>query len=215
MDPVTPTGRTALDNSKPGAAPPASATAAADLIERHRRGDPSAFEAIVEAYSTPLFTMVYRMAGNREDALDLYQEVLLKVHRSLDRFRGEASLRTWIFRIAVNAAKNRTRWWGRLKRGRPVSLEAVDAEDRPAAERVQDPRPGPEGLAYGVEIQARVQQELDRLPLGQRAVLILRDIDGMEYQEIARTMGISLGTVKSRLARGRNALRHALTDLVE
>ena len=214
MAPVTGTGRTALEESHPGAASPTGGTEA-DLIARHRRGDPSAFEAIVEAYSTSLFTLAFRMAGNREDALDLYQEVLLKVHQSLGKFRGEASLRTWMFRIAVNAAKNRTRFWHRLKRGRPISLDAVEPEDRPAAERVPDPRPGPEGLTYGQEIQIRVQQELSRLPLNQRAVLVLRDIDGMEYQEIAQTLEISLGTVKSRLARGRDALRRALTDLIE
>ena len=78
-----------------------------------------------------------------------------------------------------------------------------------------DPRPGPEGLTYGAEIQERVQQELDHLPTNQRATVVLRDVEGMEYQEIARTLGISLGTVKSRLARGRDALRRRLTDLVD
>ena len=191
------------------------APAERELIERHQRGDRSAFETIVETYSGPLFTLTYRLAGNREDAQDLYQDVLLKVYRSLDRFRGEASLRTWIFRIAVNAAKNRARFWSRVKRGPALSLDAAEEDGRPPSERLPDPRPGPEGSAYGGEIQARVQQELDRLPWGQRAVIVLRDVDGMEYREIARTLDISLGTVKSRLARGRDALRRELADLME
>lgn len=203
-----------MEDREAGAAPTA-APAERSLVERHRRGDPAAFEAIVEAYSGPLFTLSFRLAGNREDAQDLYQEVLIKVHRSLGRFRGEASLRTWIFRIAVNAAKNRARFWSRVKRGPALSLDAAEEEGRPPSERLPDRRPGPEGTTYGHEIQARVQRELQRLPWGQRAVVVLRDVDGMEYREIARTLDISLGTVKSRLARGRDALRRQLADLVE
>jgi RNA polymerase sigma-70 factor (ECF subfamily) len=215
MAPVTSVGRTGLENSELGSAPRATDTETIELIDRHRRGDPTAFEAIVTAYSSSLFTMAFRMMGNREDAEDLHQEVLLKVHSALGKFRGESSLRTWIFRIAVNAARNRVRWWNRLKRGHPISLDAVDADARPYADRIADPKPGPEGTTYGSEIQERVQQELDQLPWNQRMVVVLRDIDGMEYREIARTLEISLGTVKSRLARGRDALRHALADLLE
>lgn len=185
------------------------------ILERHRRGDATAFEAIVAAYSAPLYNLVFRLLGNREDALDLHQEVLLKAYRSLDRFRGDAALRTWLYRIAVNAAKNRARFWGRSKRGPAVSLDATPEVGRPAAERVADPRPGPHGETYGREIQARVQQGLERLPLNQRVVVVLRDVEGMEYREIARALRISLGTVKSRLARGREALRRDLSDLLE
>jgi RNA polymerase sigma-70 factor (ECF subfamily) len=185
-----------------------------NILERHRRGDATAFEALVGAYSEPLFNLAFRLLGNREDALDLQQEVLLKAYRSLGRFRGDAALRTWLYRIAVNAAKNRARFWSRVKRGPAVSLDAADAGGRPAADRISDPRPGPEGEVYGHEIQARVQRGLDRLPLSQRLVVVLRDVEGMEYREIADALGISLGTVKSRLARGRETLRRDLTDLL-
>ena len=91
----------------------------------------------------------------------------------------------------------------------------VEEDGRPLSDLVPDPRPGPEGSTYGHEIHARVQQELGRLPWGQRVVVVLRDVDGMEYREISRALGISLGTVKSRLARGRETLRRALSDLLE
>ncbi|MGD8377433.1 MAG: sigma-70 family RNA polymerase sigma factor [Acidobacteriota bacterium] len=186
----------------------------AELVARHRRGEPGAFEDLVRTHGSSLFTLAFRLAGNREDAEDLYQEVLLKAHRSLGRFRGEASLRTWLFRIAVNASKNRARWWNRAKRGHAVSMDAVEEGGSALSERVSDPRPGPDGSVYGREIHVRVQRELHRLPWAQRAVVVLRDVDGMEYREIARTLGISLGTVKSRLARGRESLRTALADLL-
>ena len=187
----------------------------AELVARHRQGDASAFLEIVDTYSSLLYNIAFRMTGNREDALDLHQEVLLKIYRSLDRFRGQASLRTWMYRITVNAARNRARWWSRVKRGTTYSLDAAEENRQPPSERVADPQPDPEGRAYGAEIRVRVQQGLDQLPVGQRVAVILRDIEGLEYREIASTLGISLGTVKSRLARGREALRRQLADLLE
>jgi RNA polymerase sigma-70 factor (ECF subfamily) len=186
-----------------------------ELVERHRKGDPSAFLELVETYSNLLYNVAFRLTGNREDALDLQQEVLLKVYRSLGRFRGQASLRTWLYRITVNAARNRARWWNRVKRGTAYSLDTAEEDRQPPSERVADPRPGPEGQAYGSEIKARVQEGLGHLPPAQRAVVVLRDIEGLEYREIASTLEISLGTVKSRLARGREALRRQLADLLE
>jgi RNA polymerase sigma-70 factor (ECF subfamily) len=140
---------------------------------------------------------------------------LLKIYRSLDRFRGQASLRTWMYRITLNAARNRARWWSRVKRGTTYSLDAAEEDRQPPSERVADPQPDPEDRAYGAEIRVRVQQGLDKLPVGQRVVVVLRDVEGLEYREIASTLGISLGTVKSRLARGREALRRQLADLLE
>jgi RNA polymerase sigma-70 factor (ECF subfamily) len=207
--------RFALSESEVGSATLSARTGDAELVERHRQGDPSAFLEIVDTYSNLLYNVAFRMTGNREDALDLYQEVLLKVYRSLDRFRGQSSLRTWMYRITVNAARNRARWWSRVKRGTTYSLDAAQEDRQPPSERVADPQPSPEGRAYGSEIRVRVQQGLDQLPVAQRVVVVLRDVEGLEYREIASTLGISLGTVKSRLARGREALRRQLADLLE
>ncbi len=186
-----------------------------ELVERQRKGDPSAFVEIVDTYSNLLYNGAFRMTGNREDALDLYQEVLLKVHRSLGRFRGEASLRTWMYRILVNTVRNRTRWWSQGKRGTTYSLDEADENRQPHSERVADPSPSPEDRTYGGEIRVRVQQGLDLLTEGQRVVVVLRDVEGFEYREIASILEISLGTVKSRLGRARAALRLELADLVE
>jgi len=186
-----------------------------ELLERHRRGDPAAFGALAARYAAPLYNLAFRLLGNREDALDLHQEVLLKAYRSIHRFRGDSALRTWFYRIAVNTAKNRARFWSRGKRGPTLSLDAATDPGRALIDRIADPRPSPEGAAYGHEIQARVQQGLDRLPLNQRTVVVLRDVEGLDYREVAALLGISLGTVKSRLARGRDSLRRDLADLLE
>ncbi|TDI14525.1 MAG: sigma-70 family RNA polymerase sigma factor [Acidobacteria bacterium] len=215
MTTLVPIGRFALSESERRSATLSARNSDAELVERHRQGDASAFLEIVDTYSSLLYNIAFRMTGNREDALDLHQEVLLKIYRSLDRFRGQASLRTWMYRITVNAARNRARWWSRVKRGTTYSLDAAEENRQPPSERVADPRPDPEGRAYGAEIRVRVQQGLDQLPVGQRVAVILRDIEGLEYREIAATLGISLGTVKSRLARGREALRRQLADLLE
>jgi RNA polymerase sigma-70 factor (ECF subfamily) len=184
-------------------------------VERHRKGDPSAFVEFVDAHSNLLYNVAFRMTGNRADALDLCQEALLKMHRSLGRFRGQSSLRTWIYRIIVNTAHNQARWWNQAKRGTPDSLDAAEEDRPPLSGRVADPSPTPEDRAYGSEIGVRVQQGLDRLTVRQRAVVVLRDVEGLGYEEIASTLGISRGTVKSRLWRGREALRRELADLVE
>lgn len=207
--------RTASSESDGSSVPPHTRTTDLELVERHRKGDPSAFLEIVDSYSNLLCNVAFRLTGNREDALDLYQEVLLKVHHSLGSFRGQASLRSWMYRITVNAARNRVRWWSQKKRGTTYSLDEAEEDHQAHSERVADPSPSPEGRAYASEIRARVQQGLDRLPLEQRVAVVLRDVEGLEYREIASTLGIFLGTVKSRLGRGRAALRRQLADLVE
>ena len=205
----------ASSESEGNSVPPPARAGDLELVERHRKGDPSAFVEIVDFYSNLLYNIAFRMTGNREDALDLYQEVLLKVHHSLGTFRGQASLRTWMYRITVNSARNRARWWSQVKRGKTYSLDEAEEDRQPHSERIADPSPSPEGRAYASEIRVRVQQGLDRLPLEQRVVVVLRDVEGLEYREIVSTLGILLGTVKSRLGRGRAALRRQLADLVQ
>jgi RNA polymerase sigma-70 factor (ECF subfamily) len=186
-----------------------------ELAERHRKGDPSAFVEFVDTYSSLIHNVAFRMTGNREDALDLCQDVLLKVYASLGGYRGRASLCSWTYRITMNAARNHVRWWTRAKRGKTYSLDEAEEERQPLSERVISPGPSSEARVYASEIGARIQQALNTLPVGQRAAVVLRDVQGLDYYEIASTLGISLGTVKSRLARGREALRRELADLME
>ena len=173
-------GRAASSESEGGCVPLDARAADLELVERHRKGDPSAFLEIVDSYSNLLCNVAFRLTGNREDALDLYQEVLLKVHHSLGSFRGQASLRSWLYRITVNAARNRVRWWSQKKRGTTYSLDEAEEDRQPHSERVADPNPSPEDRAYGSEIRLRVQQGLDRLTVGQRVVVVLRDVEGLE-----------------------------------
>jgi RNA polymerase sigma-70 factor, ECF subfamily len=156
--------------------------------------------------------MVYQLAlhllGDPQEALDLSQEVFLRVFKVLPQFRGQSTLKTWIYRIVVNAASNRQRWWRRRRRAQQVSIDDVAtshgelAESRSAAH--------PDRVLHEREIAARVWTALEGLPFDQRSVIVLREIDGLSYEEIAASLGVVVGTVKSRLARAREHLRAAL-----
>jgi RNA polymerase sigma-70 factor (ECF subfamily) len=158
--------------------------------------------------------MVVQLAMNllsdRDEALDLSQEVFLRVFRTIHRFRGQSSLRTWIYRIAVNQARNRHRFWRRRHRADQVSL------DQHIAAYGDDFRSGrettPDRMLAQKELAEQLQQALDHLPFDQRTAIVLREIDGLSYEEIAFSLGVAVGTVKSRLTRARQALRLELRE---
>jgi RNA polymerase sigma-70 factor (ECF subfamily) len=156
--------------------------------------------------------MVYQLAlhllGDRQEALDVSQEVFLRVFRTLSQFRGQSTLRTWIYRIVVNQASNRQRWWRRRRRAQQVNLD----EHTQTHGELADVRTfaQPDRLLQQHEVSDRVWTALDRLPFDHRAAIVLREIDGLSYEEIASTLGVAVGTVKSRLARAREHLRDAL-----
>jgi RNA polymerase sigma-70 factor (ECF subfamily) len=157
--------------------------------------------------------MVVQLAMNllndRDEAMDLSQEVFLRVFRTIHRFRGQSSLRTWIYRIAVNQARNRHRFWRRRRRADQVSLDAhVAAHGDFASASVA----GPDRMLAQKELAARLQAALDHLPFDQRTVIVLREVDGLSYEEIAYSLGVAVGTVKSRLTRARQALRIELRE---
>jgi RNA polymerase sigma-70 factor (ECF subfamily) len=158
--------------------------------------------------------MVYGLAmnllGDRDEALDLSQEVFLRVFRTIAQFRGQSALRTWIFRIAVNQARNRSRWWRRRHRSSQVSLDEHILQYG-EFESTQDIRP--DRLLASKETAATIWRAMERLPFDQRTALILREVDGLRYEEIAFTMNVAIGTVKSRLTRARQTLRAALLGL--
>jgi RNA polymerase sigma-70 factor (ECF subfamily) len=182
-------------------------------------GDGSAFERIVHRHGRRVLGLGLRLLGNRADAEDLAQDVFVRVLRALPSFRGESSLATWITRVAVNAARNRTRDERRRARHRTASLdEPLDPSGEGAGmtrgDLVGDEAPGPERRALAAESGRRVEQALGRLAPGLREALVLREIEGLSYQQIAEALDVEVGTVKSRIARARSRLQEDLADLV-
>jgi len=169
------------------------------LIDRSRGGDTHAFDLLVERYQDRVYDLAYRITGHHADAQDAAQEAFVKAYRSLRTFRGDASFSTWLHRIAVNAALDAVR---RRPPASPAPLEGVGVSLDPLADQ-----------AERVEARERIHRAIAALPLEQRVVVTLRDVQGWSYEEIAVIVEIPVGTVRSRLARGREALRAALADL--
>jgi RNA polymerase sigma-70 factor (ECF subfamily) len=170
------------------------------------------FEELFERYHSMVFQLIYRILGDREEALDVAQEVFLTIFRKRDRFRGESSLKTWIYRISINRAANRCRWWNRLRRRGTVSLDAHLSQDRnrTLSETLESEGRSPEDSVLLQERRRRLEHSLRRLPVQQRIAVIMRDVEGLSYEEIAESMQVSLGTIKSRIARGREELKRRL-----
>jgi RNA polymerase sigma-70 factor, ECF subfamily len=182
----------------------------AALIERCTGGDEAACTQLVSEHQRMVFALSLHLLGDRDEALDLSQEVFLRVFRTLSSFRGQSALRTWIYRIVINQARNRQRWWRRRHRSSQVSLDDHVAQ---CGEFESNATVLPDRALASKETATRIWQALDRLPFDQRTALILREIDGLRYEEIAFSLGVAIGTVKSRLTRARQALRAELLGL--
>ena len=181
----------------------------AALVQRCAEGDEAACGELVAEHQRMVVQLAMNLLGDRDEALDLSQEVFLRVFRTIHRFRGQSSLRTWIYRIAVNQARNRHRFWRRRHRADQVSLDAhvaTHGEFRTGAEA------GPDRVFAQKELAAQLQAALDALPFDQRTAIVLREIDGLSYDEIAYSLGVAVGTVKSRLTRARQTLRLELRE---
>ena len=185
-------------------------TGEATLIARCTTGDETACAELVAAHQRMVYGLAFNLLGNRDDALDLSQDVFLRVFRTLSSFRGHSALRTWIYRIVINQARNRQRWWRRRHREEQVSLDDYlrNFGDLEARQDIL-----PDRLLASKETAAKIWQAMDRLPFEQRTALILREVDGLRYDEIAYSLDIAVGTVKSRLTRARQALRAELLGL--
>jgi RNA polymerase sigma-70 factor (ECF subfamily) len=179
------------------------------LVRQCVAGDQTACTELVAEHQRMVIQLAMNLLGDREEALDLSQDVFLRVFRTIHRFRGQSTLRTWIYRIAVNQARNRHRFWRRRHRADQVSLDQHVANhgDLPTETTAT-----PERALAQKELAARLQAALDRLPFDQRTVIVLREIDGLSYDEIAYSLGLAIGTVKSRLTRARRALRLELAE---
>lgn len=189
----------------------------ARLVRRIRAGDDRAFEEIVRIYQNRIFGLSLRMIGNRQEAEDLAQEVFITLHRAIGSYRGEGRFYTWLYRIASNTCKNRIKYLrGRnFHRSVPVeeTPEAHEADAGPATLQAQVA--GPEAMAEGARLQAHIQRELGELDPEHRLLIVLRDIQGLSYQDILRITGLQEGTLKSRLHRARVALKDRLTPYLK
>jgi RNA polymerase sigma-70 factor (ECF subfamily) len=170
-----------------------------EVVERHRRGDPAAFEEIFTRYQSMVFNLSLRLSGSREEAADLSQEIFLRIYRHVGKFKGRSSLKTWIYRVSVNCCRSR------LSKKKLPTVPLADDPSKSMRE-IRDPRSGPERRAIAQDEIRQLSEALMMLPSPFREAVVLRDIEELSYEEIAAVLGVRLGTVRSRIARGRDRL---------
>ena len=180
-------------------------TADADLITRAAGGDPTAFQALVERHRSMVYRVAFQFAGNHHDAEDIAQEVFIKVYRSLDRFRQDAQLTSWLYRIVMNACIDYRR------RHAPAGSAPFGEEAEHVLLNTPEERPDPEATAYAGELGDVLQAEVARLPHGQRLIFVMRHHHGLKLCEIADALGLAEGTVKRQLHAAVHRLRQALS----
>jgi RNA polymerase sigma-70 factor (ECF subfamily) len=189
-----------------------TASADTDFIEKLKAGDAVAFDNLVRRYAGDVYALLYRLTENAEDAGDLTQETFLNALKAIKGFRGDAELKTWLFRIALNQSRNR--WWKRRSRDKTYSLDAtIGSSELQIQDTLASDSPDPEETALRREREVALRSALSELPEIFRVVVIMCDIEGLSYDEIAQALELNLGTVKSRIARGRHVLRNRLKDI--
>src|SRR6188472_143702 len=182
----------------------------ASLIQRCAARDEYACAELVSEHQRMVYQLSLNLLNDHNEALDLSQEVFLRVFRTIHTFRGHSALRTWIYRIVVNQARNRQRWWRRRHRAAQVSLdEHVKAHGELPSHGIFA---APDRVFGRKELASRLKGALLGLPFDQRTTIVLREIDGLSYEEIAYSLGVAVGTVKSRLTRARKSLRQELGE---
>lgn len=185
------------------------------LIDGLRTGVEAAFEQLVARYQQAVYSLAFRLVEDPSDTADVVQEVFLKVFRHIGSFRGQSSLKTWIYRIAVNEAHNHRRWFGRHRK-LEVDIEPDEDTGRSGyCNSLPDPAKSPYEIALGVETRSLIEEALSRLKPVFRHAVVLRDVEDLSYEEIAEVLNVSIGTVKSRILRGREALRRELLERLE
>jgi len=186
----------------------------AALVAELRAGSEEAFAWLIAHYHQPIYSLLARTVRNQADAADLTQEVFVKVFRGIRGFHGESSLRTWIYRIALREASNQRRWWMRHQQHEiPIEQEMGEGDnERPVLlkDMLVDPSESPFDAALHEENRAYVERALRQVPEPFRTTIILRDIEGFSYEEVGAMQEVNLGTVKSRLVRGRALLKALL-----
>jgi RNA polymerase sigma-70 factor, ECF subfamily len=193
-------------------------TAEDSILAELKAGSEQAYVWLIGEFHQPIYSLVYRILSDPSDAADVTQEVFLKVFRGINHFHGESSLKTWMYRIALHEAANRKRWWFRHK-AREMSIEPLEYETEQGTsictrDLLVDGAESPFDNVAHEEIRVRVEEELQKVPEPYRTTVILRDLEELSYEEIAEITEVSLGTVKSRLTRGRAALKQRLLPYI-
>ncbi len=185
-----------------------------DFIERLKAHDEAAFDTLVTRYTPVIYGLLLKITGDTEEANDLTQETFIRALKSIKSFRGDSEIKTWLYRIAVNQSKNRFRWWKVRKRHKTSSLDAPIGESELSIHETL-PANGldPEENTLSAERESLIFRELDNLPDIFKESVLLCDVEGLSYEEISAVLEISIGTVKSRISRGRKILRTRLSDV--
>jgi RNA polymerase sigma-70 factor, ECF subfamily len=184
------------------------------FVDRLQVGSDEAFETLIHLYQAPIYNVAYRILGDASEASDAVQETFMKIFKGIKTFRGESGLKTWIYRIAISESLNRQRWWKRWRRHAPVSIDDTSPNGVRLVE-VTDSGPSPESACARMEMEREVQRALNGLSFEHRVAVVLRDVEGLSYEEIAETLGLSLGTVKSRLWRARSEMKAKLESVLK
>ncbi len=187
----------------------------ASLLDRAQAGDLAAFDELVRRHQREVFAVALRMLGDRDEAEDVAQDAFVRAYQALGSFRREAKVSTWLVSITINLCRNRRRWWARRRRVIVASVDdPIETPEGSLAHEVADPAPTPATAAQRQEQSERLMTLLQKLDASSRAVIILRDVQGDSYEEIAEALHLRVGTVKSRLSRARLQLRAMLKGSV-
>ena len=184
----------------------------AQTIERFKTGDAAAFDDLVQRHASRAYQIAYGVLGNREDAEEVAQDVFVRIHRALPSFRGDAEFTTWMYRIAINLARNKYRWNKCRGSQRSVSMDAPigGRDDGSGIMELPTDGPRPDEALSKAEFEKDIAQEVEKLPPLYREALVLRNVEEMSYDQIAALLGCKLGTIKSRIARAREELRRRM-----
>lgn len=184
------------------------------LVDRFKNGDEAAFNEMVSRYWDRIYGMVHQLLRNQQDAEEVTQDAFIRAHRGLVNFRGDSAFSTWLYQIATNLARNRYWYWWRRKRDKTISFDQpVSADnDTPLSEVFAAEVETPGDITVTHELVDRISAGMDKLSSKHREILILRNVKNMAYEEIAVILGISVGTVKSRIARARESLRATMGE---
>lgn len=184
------------------------------LVDRFKKGDQSAFDEMVSRYWDRIYSMVNQLLRNTQDAEEVTQDAFIRAHRGLGNFRGDSAFSTWLYQIATNLARNRYWYWWRRKRDKSISFDQpIGPEgDMTLADVIPAHVETPDDITVTQEFVDRIGQAMERLGTKHREILVLRNIKNLSYEEISEVLGISVGTVKSRIARARESLREKLGE---